>query len=99
MVRYLLRVCRLVLLLTPEPFILYAFGASFAMAAIYRVSKSIWLCVLFHSATNALQGTWPLKVDYLIKGVTAGVLLTAAVGIVSLSAYLNKKERGGPIDV
>ena len=46
-------------------FILYAFGASFAMAAIYRVSKSVWLCVLFHSATNALQGTWPLKVDYL----------------------------------
>lgn len=39
-------------------FIIMVFGMSFALATILYVSKSIWLCILFHSMANALSSSW-----------------------------------------
>ena len=42
-------------------FYLFAFGVlsmSFMLGAIYRISNSLWLCVLFHAMINAFSQVW-----------------------------------------
>ena len=48
-------------------FTIMIFGMSFALAAIYYTSKSIWLCILFHTMINALSGSWIIEDNILIK--------------------------------
>lgn len=48
-------------------FIIMVFGMSFALAAILYISKSIWLCILFHSMINALSSTWIIEDSIGIK--------------------------------
>lgn len=72
-------------------FTLYAIGASFAMAAIRRVTNSTWLCVMFHCLTNALQGSLPLIDDLFIKFAGAIVLVAVALVVVT---FLPRPTRG-----
>lgn len=57
-------------------FTIMIFGMSFALAAIYYTSKSIWLCILFHSMINALSGSWIIEDNILIKTSTAIIMIT-----------------------
>lgn len=61
---------------------------SFALAAIRKITKSVWLCVLFHCITNALSGT------FLVKENPAGNVVSAAVVIAvsCLFVWLAKKK-------
>lgn len=73
-------------------FALFIIGAAFASAAIYRVSKSAWLVILFHCITNSLQGSLPLVDDPLIKGVTTLVLVIASLVVVFLCDREQKND-------
>jgi len=56
-------------------------GMSFALAVIYRISGSIWLCIFFHSVTNGFTASWTTDENLWVKlGTTAG-LTTAALGL------------------
>lgn len=57
-------------------FTIMIFGMSFALAAIYYTSKSIWLCILFHTMINALSGSWIIEDNILIKTSTAIIMIT-----------------------
>lgn len=53
-------------------------GMSFALAVIYRVTQSIWLCILFHSVINAFLSAWEIDESLSIKLATIlGVTLVA----------------------
>ncbi|HHU70475.1 MAG TPA: CPBP family intramembrane metalloprotease [Clostridiales bacterium] len=39
-------------------FVLGVLGMSFMLGAIYRISSSLWLCVLFHGMINAFSQVW-----------------------------------------
>ena len=52
-------------------------GLSFAQAIIYRYSKNVWLCVLFHCSLNALPATFAFKEG--IKTNT-GIAIVMVVG-------------------
>ncbi|MCM0648269.1 CPBP family intramembrane metalloprotease [Clostridium swellfunianum] len=56
-------------------FTVMVFGMSFALASIYRLSKSIWLCILFHSAINSLSSSWIIADDLTIKICTSIVII------------------------
>lgn len=73
-------------------FTLYAIGASFAMAAIRRVTNSTWLCVLFHCMTNALQGSLPLIDDLFIKCVGAIVLIAVSLIVVAFHQARTQRQ-------
>jgi len=66
-------------------FAIYIIGAAFATATIHYISKSAWLCILFHCATNALQGSWPLTDDYIIKTITSVLLIALSLAVVFLN--------------
>lgn len=73
-------------------FTIYAIGASFAMAAIRRVTNSAWLCVLFHCMTNAMQGTFPLIDDIFIKCVGGVVLVAVSLIVVAVHAAWGRQQ-------
>jgi len=64
-----------------------ALGLSFALAAIYRISKSIWLCILFHSMVNAFFESFIRSDDIVIVVVTAIIMIIAATVLVSYRKF------------
>jgi membrane protease YdiL (CAAX protease family) len=67
-----------------ETFIYFAIsttGLAFVLAVIYRLSGSVWLCILFHCATNSLQGTWPIGDDLFVNINQSIVLAALAIAI------------------
>lgn len=51
-------------------FVIMVFGMAFALATILRLSKSIWLCILFHSMANGLTASWVIEDSLRIRTVT-----------------------------
>ncbi|WP_040214578.1 CPBP family intramembrane glutamic endopeptidase [Clostridium polynesiense] len=70
-------------------FIIMVFGMSFALAAILYISKSIWLCILFHSMINALSSSWIIKDSIEIKICTAIAMIILSLLIVK---YYKRKN-------
>lgn len=60
-------------------FTIFVIGLSFILATIYRISESIWLCILFHSAYNALLESLAVEQE-----LVACIVVTLVVTIVSL---------------
>jgi membrane protease YdiL (CAAX protease family) len=72
-------------------FAINVIGLAFFLAAIYRASGSIWLCILFHGAWNSLTEIIRLSEDYLSTIATALVMIIIACVVVHIS---NKKAEG-----
>lgn len=71
-------------------FSIASIGLSFAYAAIYRISKSIWLCVFIHALNNALYGSFIMRVEIFHTAVipatiTAIVLIIASILAVAIA--------------
>jgi membrane protease YdiL (CAAX protease family) len=56
-------------------------GSSFALAAVRRISGSVFLCIIIHCATNSLQGTWPIQDDLKTK-------LSTTIALILFSLYI-----------
>lgn len=69
-------------------FTIMVLGMSFALATIFYISKSIWLCILFHSMTNALASSWIIEESIKIKGLTSLSMITLSFLII---IYYKKK--------
>lgn len=66
-------------------------GLSFALAAIRRCTKSVWLCVLFHCVVNSLSGI------YIVKDNRIGNIVSTILLIVVSSAMVRKCEHQNSI--
>ncbi|MCL2492145.1 MAG: phosphate acetyltransferase, partial [Coriobacteriia bacterium] len=57
-------------------------GQSFALGVIMRITKSVWLCVLFHTLTNALSGI--VNINKTLPGslVVAVLFIVVSLGAV-----------------
>lgn len=69
-------------------FVIMVFGMSFALATIYYISKSIWLCILFHSMINGLALSWIIEDSFKIKSIITASMVALSFGIIS---YHKKK--------
>lgn len=74
-------------------FVVGVFGMAFSLAAIYHVSKSIWLCVLFHASINAFSQVWAIPNNIQISLLTTLVRIVLAVIIVALSNHMVKSKK------
>ncbi|MEG0670730.1 CPBP family intramembrane glutamic endopeptidase [Clostridium sp.] len=70
-------------------FTIMIFGMSFALATIYYTSKSIWLCILFHSMVNTLSSAWIIKESIVIKTCTTTLMIIFSFAIIT---YHKKKK-------
>ena len=71
-------------------FTVMIFGMSFALASIYYVSKSIWLCILFHTIINAFSSIWIINEDILTRVITLVVLIIFSFILVRYSSIKRK---------
>lgn len=75
-------------------FVVFAIGClgeSFALGAIRRITKSVWLCVLFHTLSNAVSGTLYEYSDSLLATILASCVLIV-VSIIAVLIYEKKKH-------
>jgi len=64
-------------------FAISCIGLSFALGAIIRITKKVWLCVLFHTISNAVEGTLYEYSDSLFAIVlSASIVIVVSVAIV-----------------
>lgn len=66
---------------------IFVFGVlsmSFMLGAIYRVSNSLWLCVLFHAMINAFSQVWGSEDTLLDTLIATSIKIICAIVIVSL---------------
>jgi membrane protease YdiL (CAAX protease family) len=73
-------------------FFITVVGFSFGLAAVRRVSGSVFLCVLIHCALNSLSGSWPVKDELPARALTALVYI-----LFSLAVVFWHKRRGARI--
>ncbi|WP_301629259.1 CPBP family intramembrane glutamic endopeptidase [Paenibacillus apis] len=77
-------------------FALFIFGQSFALAAIFQASKSVWLCIMYHALVNTLSMYWPVG-DHLpatlASSVAAIVLSLSVVHLKQAKRHWNGDER------
>ncbi|OQB20796.1 MAG: CAAX amino terminal protease self- immunity [Firmicutes bacterium ADurb.Bin182] len=64
-------------------FSIFFVGYSFSLAIIKRLTGSVWLCVLFHAALNAICSVFAVKFS-----LTGNIIITAVIVIIAL--FLNK---------
>ena len=68
-------------------------GLAFAYAAIYRVSKSVWLCVLIHALNNSLYGSFIMNVDNFDTAAMPVAVTAVALIIASMLAVTMHKTK------
>lgn len=71
-------------------FTISVFGLSFALAAIYRVSNSLWLCISFHSILNAVWESVSVEESIVSTILTAAILIGFSLTVV----YFHHKTAG-----
>lgn len=62
-------------------FFISVMASAFVLAALQRIGKGAFLCILFHCATNSLQGAWPIENNLLITVCTAAVLVAFSLAV------------------
>ena len=72
-------------------YFIFMLGYSFSLAAIRRLTGSVWLCVLFHASLNAVLTVF--AIEFRLVGTT---VMSLSIIIVSLLA-LKIKERKHPL--
>ena len=75
-------------------FTLYCIGLSFVMAALYKLTKSVFACVLFHSWSNALGSVFSM--DTIINPPGFKLIYVCAIQIVASIAiyiFVDKKKK------
>lgn len=76
-------------------FILGVFGMSFMLGAIFRISGSLWLCVLFHAMINAFSQVWKSP-SYTNNELVSSLILTLikiSISVILVYLFSNRKLR------
>lgn len=58
-------------------FAIWVMGLAFALAVLYRLSKSIWLCILFHSLINAITDSISPEFTDIQSSIVGAIIMIA----------------------
>lgn len=73
-------------------FAIWAMGLAFALAVLYKLSKSAWLCILFHSFFNSMTDF--IAVEYKDIPISIiGALIMIAISLTLLKVCTFKRKR------
>ena len=78
-------------------FAIGSIGLSFAYAAIYRISKSVWLCVFIHALNNSLYNSFTMNISRFDTAVIPVTITAATLIIVSVLAVTIKEKRNSNV--
>lgn len=73
-------------------FAIWAIGLAFALAVLYKLSKSAWLCILFHSFFNSMTDF--IAVEYQdVPTSILGALILVVISLILLSVFKKDEIR------
>ena len=75
-------------------FAIGSLGIGFVLSAIYRISKSVWLCVFFHALINSLYTSFPDNISSFDTSFVPTIIL-AVVLMIAATLLVMIKESGG----
>jgi len=70
-------------------YILFILGLTFALGAIIKITKNVFLCVLLHTMNNAMYSTFGIKSTLLENSITAALLIF--ISIIAVFIYEKRK--------
>lgn len=73
-------------------FSIMVLGNSFALAAIYRISASVWLCILSHAGFNAFSFYWPAGQAMIPTIISAVCLVILSISVVYIHSVHQSKN-------
>jgi membrane protease YdiL (CAAX protease family) len=74
-------------------FTIMCFGTAFALAAIYYLTKSVWLCILFHTLNNCLNESFTHNNSDFGKDLVPTVITSLVLIIISvIFVYARNKK-------
>lgn len=65
-------------------FAIQVLGMAFVLAVIRKTSKGVWLCILFHSMSNAIGEAIQIEQNWITALVSVGIFILFGVLILSL---------------
>ena len=75
-------------------FFIGTIGLSFAYAAVYRLSKSVWLCVLIHAINNCLPMSYNVdRFDTAVIPVTITAVVMIVISTIVVFLHNRKLKR------
>jgi len=63
-------------------YFIFMLGYSFSLAAIRRVTKSVWLCVLFHASLNAVLTVFAVELNLFATSFTTLAMISISLLLV-----------------
>lgn len=69
-------------------------GLSFVLAALFRISKSLWMCIFLHSLINAVGECISVDNSYLSAAIITLVLIVVSICTVIVDNLIRNKSEG-----
>jgi len=63
-------------------FAIFIYGGSFALAAIFKISNSVWLCILFHAMINTLSIYWSVAQNFIATLIASVCMVALSIAVV-----------------
>ena len=63
-------------------FAIFIYGGSFSLAAIFKISNSVWLCILFHALINTLSIYWSVAQNFLATLIASVCMVALSIALV-----------------
>ncbi|MFV0392919.1 MAG: CPBP family intramembrane glutamic endopeptidase [Coprobacillaceae bacterium] len=70
--------------MNPISYIIYMFGFAFLLGAISRITKSVWLCALFHCLMNVGHGSFIVNETIMINTISTVIMMTLALVLITV---------------
>lgn len=74
-------------------FFIFFVAYSFSLAVIRRLTGSIWLCVLFHSALNAVLTVFAIEFRLIETIITSSVMIAISLIVLKVTLKYTQKSR------
>jgi membrane protease YdiL (CAAX protease family) len=81
-------------------YLIFMFGLAFPIAAVYRISKSVWLCVLLHALFSTIFEDSSLVIrfndfsqDIVPVFITSAVLVVVSITIVRIANTSSRRNK------
>lgn len=77
---------------SPVTYCVFVLGAAFALSAIYRITKNIWICTICHATINALSFCYNIATYFALTVATTIILITVSIVLVTRCEQKNVVE-------
>lgn len=66
-------------------FVAFIFSQSLALATIFKISKNVWLCIMYHALVNTLAIYWSVAQDTKSTFISLIMIVIISIAVINIS--------------